>query len=184
MADMHIQLQSKAMPVSGIEVDTLGRVCQENNIDFSSVAVRMDGVQASAIWSWVTLYFSSEVIEGIVAGMLSAAAYDVLKTAVKGVVNAIRAKISDTNKSKKSAAIELKSPSATLRIETDRISDQTLSEAFDAFVKVSEITANKEGRRVITTYIVIDSDIKVITQNEYITRYIIPKKDEADDKRG
>jgi len=172
------------MPVSGIEVDALERVCQENNIDFSSVSVRMDGVRASAIWSWITLYFSSEVIEGIVAGMLSAAAYDVLKTAVKDVVNAIRAKISDTNKLKKSAAIELKSSSATLKIEADRISDQTLSEAFDAFVKVSETTANKEGQRVIATYIVIDSDIKVMSQNEYITQYIIPEKDEADGKRG
>lgn len=183
MNNMRIKLHSKAMPVRGIEVDELERVCQENSIEFTNSAERLDGIQHSALWSWVTLYFSAPMIEAIVAGLISAAAYDLLKKAVKRVVNTVREKYSVANKSKETSEIELQSPSVILKIESDQVSDETLDKAIDAFVKVSESTANKEGIPVIPTFVVIDGDIKILSQNEYITQYIISKKDEAEDKQ-
>lgn len=182
MNEMQVRLESKAMPVSGIEVEELKRVCQENNIEFSNITMRLDGIQNSALWSWVTLYFSPSVIEGIVAGLISTAAYDLLKIAIKSVVNTVRARHSATNNSKEASEIELQSPSAKLRIESNQVSDETLDKAIDAFVKVSEITASKDDRPVIPVFVVVDGDIKVMPHNEYITQYIIPKKDEAEDK--
>lgn len=181
MDEMCIQLQSKAIPVNGLEVDELKRVCQKNNIEFINVETSTVWFQNSTLGSWVTLYFSPSVIEGIVAGVISAAAYDLLKTAIKHVVNNVREKLSAANKSKETSDIELQSPSAILKIESDQVSDEMLDKAIDAFVKVSESTANKEGLPVIPTFVVIDGDIKILSQNEYITQYIIPKKDEAED---
>ena len=52
-----ISLQSRLFPVSGSEVDALERLCNENDIDFQNVLLPTGTVQASSLWSWVTIFF-------------------------------------------------------------------------------------------------------------------------------
>lgn len=172
-----IGLISKLCSINEAEVDELERLCNENGIEFQNSVFRTDSVQMSAMWSWFTLAFSPEVINAFVLGIVSAGAYDLIKwTAIK-IVNKLRNEQPVPSKTDRSSVVELKSPGAYLKIESDQITDETLSKAFDTFVKVSECTYC-EGRKVIPTYVVINGDnsIVVMNQNDYIWKYIVPQK--------
>lgn len=185
--DKRISLQLKDFPISCTEVDELEQVCNENGIEFTRPMYRMDSVhfQASALWSWVTLVFSFELIKTLAQKISVDGTYDLLKATIKKVVDAIRNRHPLPNKVAGSSIIDLQSPSAHLRIESDQISDRTFSEAFDTFIKVSEAT-HCEDRPVIPTYVVINGDnsVVVMRQNDYIWQYIAPKPTEEKTKDG
>lgn len=176
-----IGLMSRLCSINEAEVDELERLCNENGIEFQNSVFRTDSVQMSALWSWFTLAVSPEVISALVLGVVSAGAYDLIKwTAIK-VVNKLRNEQPVPSKTDRSSVVELKSSSAYLKIESDQVTDETLSKAFDTFIKVSECTYCED--RKIPTYVVIngDNDIVVMNQNDYIWKYIVPQKNAAED---
>lgn len=183
----HISLQLKDFPISCTEVDELEQLCNENGIEFTRPMYRMDSihVQASALWSWVTLAFSAELIKELAQKISIDGTYDLLKAAIKKVVDAIRNRLHHPNKVEGASIIDLQSSSAHLRIESDIISEKTFSEAFDTFVKVSRDTYNEE-HPVIPTYVVINGDNSVIVmkQNDYIWQYVVSKPTEEKNKDG
>lgn len=183
----HISLQLKDFPISCAEVDELEQLCNENGIEFTRPMYRMDSfhVQASALWSWVTLAFSAELIKDLAQKISIDGTYDLLKVAIKKVVDAIRNRLHHPNKVEGASIIDLQSSSAHLRIESDTISEKTFSEAFDTFVKVSRDTYSEE-HPVIPTYVVINGDNSVIVmkQNDYIWQYVVPKPTEEKNKDG
>ena len=77
--------------------------------------------------------------------------------------------------------IELKSHSANLRIEADSFTDEQFAQAFDAFIKVSELNTREEGKPAIPIYVVVDGEIKVFNQTNYIKNYIMPPKEDTED---
>jgi len=185
-ANGKISLQSMSLPVNGAEVDELERLCNENDIEFQRILFRIDSVQASALWSWVTIVFSPKAIKALAKKIDEDGTCDLIKQAVKKVVDIVRSKMPHPTKVKKSSLIELKSASAHLKIEADHFSAETYSEAFNTFIKVSEETFC-EDQKVVPTFVVIsgDNDIEIMEQNDYTLKYVAHKKtDKGDESHG
>lgn len=184
-----ISIQSRGFLLTGNEVDELARLCRENDIEFENTLLHMDSVQASAFWSWVTVYLSDDTINALVTGTISTVIGNLIAKGLAEVIKSAWNKFVRGGKNgvigqndKSMTAIELKSSSANLEITSDKATTETLSDAIKSWEKVSKDTASKDGQPVIPTFVVIDGDIKIMSQNEYVTQYIILKRDEAEDK--
>lgn len=179
----YVNLQSRGMPVSGSEVDNLARVCSENGVDFRTTLYRMDSVQASALQPWLTLIFSPEVISKLSDVLFQ----ELVKQAVKDLIGMVKARFGKKENDKISSIIDLQSSSAKLKIESPQISKETFDKAFETFAQVSQAAKVEDDHPVIPKFVVVDRDgkvLEVMSQQNYLWRYVVPSKTDAEDKKS
>lgn len=173
-----IYIQSKVMSVRCLEVEELERICQENGVQFDERFIRMDvmGPQASLLQPLIAFVFSTEIIAGIASGVIAAGICALIKWATAKAVNAIRNQVPTNAKIGRPSIVEVKSPNTFLRIEADQVSDEVLVKALDTFVDLSK--GNYNMKHIIPVYVVVDKDgeVTVMTQNDYILKYVAHKK--------
>lgn len=173
-----IYIQSKVMSVRCLEVEELERICQENGVQFDERFIRMDvmGPQASLLQPLIAFVFSPDIIAGIASGVIATGICALLKWATAKAVNAIRNQVPTNAKIGRPSIVEVKSPNTFLRIEADQVSDEVLVKALDTFVDLSK--GNYNMKHIIPVYVVVDKDgeVTVMTQNDYILKYVAHKK--------
>jgi hypothetical protein len=164
-----ICLQSKLYIPSNDELNDLEHFCEENGVDYSCYEIR-SGVQNSILDSIYLLLINQALITAIVTGLISNATYEFLKYKISKAVLKIK---STCPVKTKISVIKMKSHSAELLIESDEITSENISEAFDAFVKVSSL--NNDNQPCIPTYIVAGEKPEILTQDDFIKKYLINK---------
>ena len=178
-----IYIQSRGLPVKCTEVDILEELCRKSDIDFSNTVLRMDGIYVASLWSEITLFLSNASIQSFFLSTFSAVTAEGIVAAIAHLVRRYHRK-DHSNRKNKMTMIELKSPSANLRIESDNFTDEQFTQAFETFIKVSKLNIREDGKPSIPIYVVIDGEVKILSQNNYIINYVMPPKEDTEDHKN
>ena len=182
MNDMKIQIESKLMPIEGSEIDKLEQLCQQNDIEFSNTLFRLDGLVHSALWSWVTIYLTPELVNAITTGVIPGVAKDLIVGAIKAAFQAIREKFLP-HKSKNCDVVEIKTDTVYIKVTSDHIPEETFNKAFDVFLEAAKNPESDSSKVFFPTYVVIDNDKTIeMSQQEYIKQYLMPEKNDVEGK--
>ena len=167
MSNLKLGIRTYSIGIKGEEIERLSEICKNNNIDFNQFCLRCQFTN-SVSDALYTICFNSELINAIVIGLITNATYDVIKNQISYIILKIKSDI-NINKTKSPilSTIELQSPTARLKIKSDKVTSDVINKAIDAFIDVS----NKSNDKLSNKFIVCGENIEVLDQNELIEKY-------------